>query len=57
MDIIICCDMLKDFREHKNIDVSYTNEMVFVGSPFSNYRMKYCPFCGKEIKWKEVVNE
>ena len=54
MDIIICCDTLKDFREHKNIDVSYTNEMVFVGSPFSNYRMKYCPFCGKEIKWKEV---
>jgi len=46
--------MLKNFKEHKNIDVSYDNEMVYMGDPFSNFRMKYCPFCGKEIKFSKI---
>ena len=54
MNINYCCDTLKDFSQCKYMDISYTKEMVFVGDVFANYRMKYCPFCGKEINFNKV---
>ncbi len=56
MELIKCCDMLKDFKEHKNIDISYDNEVVYIGDVFSNYRMNYCPFCGREIKFTNIFS-
>jgi hypothetical protein len=53
MNIHYCCDTLKDFVQCRHVDISYTNEMVYVGDAFSNFRMKYCPFCGKEIRFEE----
>ena len=57
MDINICCNTLKDFAQCKYMDISYTKEMVFIGDVFANYRMKYCPFCGKEIKFNKIYEE
>ena len=57
MDINYCCDTLKDFTQCKYMDISYTKEMVFIGDVFSNYRMKYFPFCGKEINFNKVYEE